>query len=217
MDRILCLCIISRYILRHHFPTQENIAEIQTMNQVRLIFKELVAIEGGEGLSVIVLTDTSEQRALNIICDKPMSDQIMMRMNKVPHADMLLPEALLRVLTPDEGQNLEMMVRTVFDGQYQVTLFNKENLRLFPLRMSDAVLLSCISDVPLYIDEQLMNLQSTSYVPKQHRISVPINTLDTDRLHVELQHAVAQEDYRLASHLQKEIDKRITDKDKSPQ
>ena len=76
------------------------------MNQVRLIFKELVAIEGGEGLSVIVLTDTSEQRALNIICDKPMSDQIMMRMNKVPHADMLLPEALLRVLTPDEGQNL---------------------------------------------------------------------------------------------------------------
>ena len=64
------------------------------MHQVRLKFKELLSIEGSDGLSVIVLTDIAEQRALNVICDKPMSDQMMIRINHAPHADMLLPETM---------------------------------------------------------------------------------------------------------------------------
>ena len=187
------------------------------MRQVRLIFKELVSVEGSDGLSVIVLTDPTEQRALNVICDKQMSDQLMMRTNHLPHVDMLLPETLMRVLAPEGGSDLELRVRSVYDGQYHVTLLNKGNLKLYPIRMSDAILLSYISDVPLYIDEALMNNQSSAYVPQQRKISIPINTIDLEQLQDELERAVAMEDYLLASNLKKEIDRRTADHNSLPQ
>jgi len=73
------------------------------------------------------------------------------------------------------------------------------------IRMSDAVLLSVISRIPLYIDATLMQRQSTPYNPDVRGISVPINTIDLERLNQELDRAIEAEDYRLASYLHEEI------------
>ena len=40
-------------------------------------------------------------------------------------------------------------------------------------------------------------------------ISIPINTLDTDRLNLELERAIEAEDYMLASYLHEELQRRI--------
>jgi hypothetical protein len=50
-----------------------------------------------------------------------------------------------------------------------------------------------------------MQRQSTPYNPDVRGISVPINTIDLERLNQELDRAIEAEDYRLASYLHEEI------------
>jgi bifunctional DNase/RNase len=77
------------------------------------------------------------------------------------------------------------------------------------IRMSDAVLLSLISKIPLYIEENLMNRQCFPYNEKtQYQLSIPINTMNLDHLKRELEKAVDEENYELASHLRDEIKRR---------
>ena len=74
--------------------------------------------------------------------------------------------------------------------------------------MSDAILLHVVAGVPMYIDEKLMASQSVPFQADMSKISVPINTLDTETLKAELEKAVEEEDYRLASYIKEELNKR---------
>ena len=178
------------------------------MKRVRLFYKDISEIVGGDGFSVVCLTDADEQRAVCVICDKDMTAQINIRRNRVPGREQMLPEVLSSMLL-DEGRNdLELMVYDVIDGQYGVSLLNRRTLSLKTIRMSDAILLHYISKIPLYMDEELMGRQCISYKPESSGISIPINTLDTEWLNKELKRAIEKEDYRLASNLHEELKKR---------
>ena len=182
------------------------------MNRVRLFFKDLSEVVGGNGFSVVRLVDAEEQRAVGIIIDKPTSDQLTWRIRRVPGREKMLPEVLSSLLIADGGINsLELMVYDVCDGQYQTTLLHRNTLSLRSIRISDAVLLHYIAKVPLYMDAALLLRQSVPYVAQQTGISIPINTLDTDCLNRELQRAIDDEDYRLASILHDELRRRIKD------
>ena len=116
----------------------------------------------------------------------------------------MLPEVLLSQLT----SQYEMMVCGVYEGQYQVILMDEIG-NTSRIRMSDAVLLSLISKIPLYIEENLMNRQCFPYNEKtQYQLSIPINTMNLDHLKRELEKAVDEENYELASHLRDEIKRR---------
>lgn len=67
-----------------------------------------------------------------------------------------------------------MTIDDVVDGQYNVTLRNVNTGDAFPLRASDAVLLSYISNIPLYIEDRLMDRQSVVYQKDAKGMSVPI-------------------------------------------
>ena len=176
------------------------------MGRVQLFYKDMGEIVGSDGFSVVRLTDADEVRAISVICDKLMTDQLTLRIHRQPGREQMLPEVLLRMLLADNDINdFEMMVSDVCDGQYRVTLINKRTLTMKLIRMSDAVLLSVISRIPLYIDATLMQRQSTPYNPDVRGISVPINTIDLERLNQELDRAIEAEDYRLASYLHEEI------------
>lgn len=179
------------------------------MSRAQLKFKSISQIVGAEGLSVIILTDTEEQRALTVVCDHAMTEQLRLRMALSDQRHMLLPEVLISMLLSEGSiEDYELMIYDVADGQYKVSLLNKLTLTLRPIRMSDAVLLALISDIPLYIDQNLMTRQSSPYQPDAPGIQIPINTLETKRLNEELEKAVSEENYRLASFIQKEIKRR---------
>ena len=119
-----------------------------------------------------------------------------------------MPEVLVGMLNMKNSNDFEIMVYDIENGMYKVTLLNKLSFMLKPIRISDAVLLHYIAHVPLYIEEELMQKQSTPYVPDTQGISIPINTLDDEHLSRELEKAIEAENYRLASTLHEELQRR---------
>lgn len=179
------------------------------MSRLRLKYKCIGEIVGSDGLAIVTLTDEPETRALNIVCDKAMRHQLQMRTGHLDICNSLLPEVLAMMLGDYvQVKRLEVTIYDIVDGQYKATLLNPDNFSLRQIRLSDAILLHFIAGVPLYIDEQLMNAQSVPFDEKQTRISIPLNTLETDKLKEELERAVEEEDYRLASYIQEELNKR---------
>lgn len=178
------------------------------MNRVRLFYKDVSEIVGSNGFSVVRLTDVDEQRAICVVCDKALTDQLTIRINRQPGRELMLPEVLVQMLNSYGSDVMELTVYDIRDGQYRVSLLNRQTMTIKSIRMSDAVLLHFISRIPLYMEEELMVRQSSPYTPNARGISIPINTLDTAHLNRELERAIAEENYRLASHLHEEIQRR---------
>lgn len=173
------------------------------MRRIQLRFHTLHKMEGTDDMSVILLTDMEQQRVLSFICDNAIAQQFAIRSNN-PSSRIMLPEALLQLI----GAKLEMVVVGIYDGQYQVMLSNLRTGALVRLRMSDAVLLSGISNTPLYIEERLFQQQSMPFDAESTKVAIPINTLDSKGLQKALDQAVENENYELASIIRDEIKSR---------
>ena len=164
-------------------------------------------IMASEELSVILLTDEMRQHALSVICDADMTRQLLLRLQGNRQVTrIMLPEALLQLLP----SSYEMLIVGVFDGQYQVMLMDTQSGNSVRIRISDAVLLSIISHVPLYIEKRLMERQSAPFDEQARGVQIPINSLDKARLQAALDNAVEEENYELASQLRDEINRRRT-------
>lgn len=173
------------------------------MKRIQLRYDSIQQVVGGEGLSVIILTDMERKNALSIVCDEHMTHQLLMRVNKVKECNNMLPETLVSLLT----DKYELMIFGLYDGQYQVVLMDEFG-NSKRIRMSDAILLTLISEIPLFIEGTLMSRQSVSFDANAKGIAIPINTMDVSRLKQALQHAVEDENYELASQLRDEISRR---------
>ena len=174
------------------------------MNRIRLRFESIQQVAGSEELAVILLTDEERANALSVVCDDPMKRQMLMRLQRPKACRTMLPEALLQMMT----ETCEMMVYGIHDGQYQVVLANKSFDRNVRIRMSDAVLLSIISQYPLYIEQTLFQRQCVPFDEHATGIAIPINTMDSIRLDEALRKAVDEENYKLASLLRDELKRR---------
>lgn len=184
--------------------------------RTRLYFKSVSEIVGGGGIGVITLTDADERRAITIVCDSAMKYQIGLRSTQWRQRSKLLPEVLVDMLANlADISNFEMNIYAIVEGEYKVTLFDTAGLHMSQIRLSDAVLLTRISDIPLFIDDELLSRQGAPYDGQTNRMAIPINTLPTDKLREELQKAIDSEDYRLASVLNDEISKRRVERDKT--
>ena len=174
------------------------------MKRTRLRFESIHQIMGSDELAVILLTDEARQHALTVVCDHPMMQQLLMRLHQPSQCRRMLPEALLQMLT---GRH-ELMIYGLHDGQYQVVLADESFERNAMIRLSDAVLLAVMSDIPLYIENQLFERQSIPFEEGAKGVDIPINTMDVPRLNIALQRAVEEENYELASQLRDEINRR---------
>ena len=174
------------------------------MKRIRLRFESIQQVAGSDELAIILLTDEARKNALSVVCDEPMTRQIVLRLQSPGHCKTMLPEALVAML----GEPHEMMVFGLHDGQYQVVLADASYQRNYRLRMSDAVLLSIISGFPLYIEEMLMRRQCVPFDEQATGIAIPINTMDVERLNLAMQKAIDEENYELASKLRDEMKRR---------
>ena len=176
------------------------------MRRLLLRFENIQQIAGSDDLAIILLTDVARQRVLTVVCDMDIARQIYLRLKgKRQVTRTMLPEALLQLMP----HSYEMMIVGVYDGQYQVMLMDMESGESVRIRTSDAVLLSIISHVPLYIEERLMGRQSVPFDENANGVAIPINSMDTPRLKAALRQAVDEENYELASQLRDEINKRV--------
>lgn len=174
------------------------------MKRIRLVFNGISNIVGIEELSILKLADADGNRQITVVCEKDMSRQIEMRMMNVPIRRRLLPEVLCTLLQSRYNADMEIIVSDIANGQYRANLYCDGMDSPVPVRISDAVLLSIVSKTPMYIDANLMACQSTPCNANPSRLSMPINALTDEMLSAALEKAIEEEDYELASLLNKE-------------
>ena len=178
------------------------------MAKERLFFKGVSEIVGTDDLGLLILTDESKERQITIVCDKAMAVQIELRVKKLPITRIMLPEVMSKLLSSYADSDFELLIDDIIDGQYRTLLYNRTNLTPMLIRASDAVLLSLVGDIPLYIESGLMRRQSVAYRENSRGVSLPVNTISDEMLQAALDKAIADENYELASHLRDEKKRR---------
>ena len=189
--------------------------KFDSMNKERLIFKGVSEIVGTEDLGLLILTDEAKVRQITIVCDKAMAVQLELRVKKVPITKIMLPEVLCGLLRSNTDMDLELIIDDIVDGQYRTILYNKATLEPMVVRASDAVLLSLVGNIPLYIETGLMRRQSVMYRENSKGVSLPVNTISDKMLQAVLDKAIADENYELASHLRDEKKRRNKQSEKT--
>jgi len=104
--------------------------------------------------------------------------------------------------------NFEIIIDDIVDSQYRVLLYNTLTLQPAKLRASDAVLLSIIGNIPIYVETSLMARQATPFKKNSMGASLPINVLDDKLIEEALAKAIKHENYELASRINEEIKRR---------
>lgn len=174
------------------------------MTKERLIFKGVSEIVGTEDLALLTLTDLAVKRQISIVCDRAMAVQIELRLKNLPIVKSMLPEVLCRVTNFRHDFDFEIIIDDLIGGQYRTLLYNRNTLEPTVMRASDAVLLSIVADVPIFIESNLLNRQSVPYNGNSRGVTLPVNTISDEMLQTALDKAIADENYELASHLRDE-------------
>jgi len=179
------------------------------MSRIQLRFNGISEVVDNKNMSVIVLTDEAKLRSLSFVCDDMMKQQIALRLSNRIVTQKFIPEVLIHLVNDiADNHSFEIVIHDIVEGEYKVTLMDTNSFGSYPIRLSDAVLLSLICDMPLYIDAQLMLKQSEPYKLNSIRMSIPINSIETEQLKKELEKAIKEENYRLASYINEELKNR---------
>lgn len=184
-------------------------------SRVRLIFRSVSEVVGAQGIGLLVLTDSAEQRQVVMPCRDYSLDAFALRMEQRGKTDKMLPEVLWNVLQWQTNLRLEVHIDSVYEEKYQAVLCNIDTLDEVAITAVDAVLLSYVSrgDIPVMMEEQLFMRQSTVYDRDAEGVQLPINTITDEMLRSALDKAVTNENYEMASLLRDELKRREVPQD----
>lgn len=182
---------------------------------IKLRLESVMSMESSDHqLSLVTLINDKEDRQLTFVCDRYVRDQFVTRDTAKTKIDTirLLPEVLIEILRNNrtmELKNLRIIIYGVYEGEYETELEDLNSSLTYPIRLSDAVLLSSISKIPIYVLSSILDRQGTPYSKQDmYTKSMPINILPEDNLREALQNAINNEDYQLAKVLSDELKKR---------
>lgn len=173
------------------------------MSRTRLKLKSVTEIVGTEEVGLLILVDEREERQIAVTCNRATLMQFQARLAGRPQPSRL-PETLWQVVSRMVDGTFDLVIYGLSDGQYKAVLYNDVTFDRFPLPASDAVLLSLIASVPLYIETKLMEIQSSPYHASATGMAIPVNTISNEMLSKALEKAVEDENYELASYLRDE-------------
>lgn len=179
------------------------------MNPVLLSFQSIAEIMDGSGTTLVTLVDSDEKFAINAICDSATRYQVALRGNAPKDRAMLLPEVLCDIFKDELNANrFCIIVRGLENGEYVTVLYDMVGMRDYPIKFVEAVILSRIVELPIYMHPQLFARQRVPYEANSSKTCLPINIISTDKVKVELEKAIIAENYRLASVLRDELRRR---------
>ncbi len=178
------------------------------MNKVRLILRSVTEILGNDEIGLLILADEQCTRQLAVPCDRNMLYQFQLRMQHVPITNLLLPEMLWQIVRSETNAEFEVLIHDLINGLYRSMLLNTATLEPYTMRISDALLLAYVADIPIYIRDSLMRKQSIPFCKNTPGMSIPVNTLTDSMLTNALDRAIKDENYELASYLRDEMKRR---------
>lgn len=175
---------------------------------MRLVFRGTMEIAGSENVGLILLANEEGTKQLNVLCDKHMLYEFAVRKHPDRQNRHLIAESVWSLFSQLTDERCHILIHGIAHEQYQCILVAEPSLLSTPIRMSDAVLLATITEMPILMDAALFERQSLPVTDQEESVSLPINTVSAHLLQKALDKAIEDEDYEMASRLRDEISRR---------
>lgn len=181
----------------------------------RLYYYTSSRITGSDDICIISLLDELGVREISIVCEKSVGAMVEAYVMKPEIMKTSLINVLADIVTRQTDNELEVSIEGINDGVYSTFLVNKTTGTRNKVKASEAVYLSLICDVPIFIETTLMDNQSVRHRDLSLSMALPVNAVTSEMLQNALDKAIKEENYELASRLRDEMRQRKSNLKKS--
>lgn len=153
----------------------EDIARVNSMltDCVELMLHDVVCIVGADELRLMILTDSVGKRQLSAICDRAVEKELVFRMHKTD-CQGRLPEVLCSLMPGLCRDDYALYVYDITDGTYRVHLVNRKTAEETEIRITDAVLLSMVANLPLLTSQAFSRSRPCRLTEPRARSECPL-------------------------------------------
>lgn len=174
----------------------------------KLIYKGIFSIPEADDVCLITLTDEGEKRALYIVLEKEVANEIKMYEKKMEDADCQLVDVFSKVLKDEGAVHYRIVFEGILNQGLKAKLVNTITDASYDIRPEMAVLLSLKSDFEMCTSLDVLQKFSTPYNKNVMSVALPIMGLPDSLLHKALEKAVEEENYEGASFIRDEMKRR---------
>lgn len=183
------------------------------MEKIKLVYQGAFAIPDAKEACVVTLTDAEEERALSIVTDKPMANEIKFRQLdkdvKHPH----LVDVLARMICEQGPQAYHVVFEANGDIGPKAKLVNATSGSAYSLPQDEAVLLALAAGLEIFTNMEVLQKFTTPFRKDVMSVALPIVGLPDSLLKKALEKAVEEENYEGASFIRDEMKRRQEEKD----
>ena len=183
------------------------------MEKIKLVYQGAFAIPDAEEACVVTLTDTQEVRALSIVTDKPMANEIKLHQldKEVKHPH--LADVLAKMICEQGPQNYHVVFEANGKIGPKAKLVNAINSAEYSLPQDEAVLLALTAGLEIFTNMEVLQKFTTPFRKDVMSVALPIVGLPDSLLKKALEKAVEEENYEGASFIRDEMKRRQEEKD----
>ena len=174
----------------------------------KLIYKGIFSIPEADDVCLITLTDEGEKRALYIVLEKEVANEIKMHEKMMEDADCQLVDVFSKVLKDEGAVHYRIVFEGILNQGLKAKLVNTITDASYDIRPEMAVLLSLKSDFEMCTSLDVLQKFSTPYNKNVMSVALPIMSLPDSLLHKALEKAVEEENYDGASFIRDEMKRR---------
>ena len=174
----------------------------------KLIYKGIFSIPEADDVCLITLTDEGEKRALYIVLEKEVANEIKMHEKKMEDANCHLVDVFSKVLKDEGAVHYRIVFEGILNQGLKAKLVNVITDASYDIRPEMAVLLSLKSDFEMCTSLDVLQKFSTPYNKNVMSVALPIMSLPDSLLHKALEKAVEEENYEGASFIRDEMKRR---------
>lgn len=174
----------------------------------KLIYKGIFSIPEADDVCLITLTDEGEKRALYIVLEKEVANEIKMHEKMMEDADCQLVDVFSKVLKDEGAVHYRIVFEGILNQGLKAKLVNTITDASYDIRPEMAVLLSLKSDFEMCTSLDVLQKFSTPYNKNMMSVALPIMSLPDSLLHKALEKAVEEENYEGASFIRDEMKRR---------
>lgn len=174
----------------------------------KLIYKGIFSIPEADDVCLITLTDEGEKRALYIVLEKEVANEIKMHEKMMENADCQLVDVFSKVLKDEGAVHYRIVFEGILNQGLKAKLVNTITDASYDIRPEMAVLLSLKSDFEMCTSLDVLQKFSTPYNKNVMSVALPIMSLPDSLLHKALEKAVEEENYEGASFIRDEMKRR---------
>lgn len=183
------------------------------MEKIKLVYQGAFAIPDAKEACVVTLTDAEEERALSIVTDKPMANEIKFRQLdkdvKHPH----LVDVLARMICEQGSQAYHVVFEANGNIGPKAKLVNATSGSAYSLPQDEAVLLALAAGLEIFTNMEVLQKFTTPFRKDVMSVALPIVGLPDSLLKKALEKAVEEENYEGASFIRDEMKRRQEEKD----